>query len=234
MEKRIQIGLVGDFDKNMYTHVALNDSIGHCKPHLHFTLEEQWIPTETIDENFLASHPFEAFWLTPGSPYKNDEGVYRLIRWARENNFPLFGTCGGFQYMLVEYARNVLKMSQAGHEENEPANEHLIISKLSCSLKGKSEEVVVSDRQSWLYQVLDTERFTAQFNCNFGLNPVYQKILDQYPLTFTAFSPDGEARAFELKAHRFYAATLFQPPLDSTREKPNPLVLDFLRKSSHP
>jgi CTP synthase (UTP-ammonia lyase) len=234
MEKRIQIGLVGDFDEKMYTHVALNNSIAHCMPHLHFTLEAKWIPTGTITDNFLADHEFEGFWITPGSPYKNDEGVYHLIRWARENDFPLLGTCGGFQYMLVEYAKNVLKFSQAGHEETEPAKQHLVITRLSCSLQGKTEEILITDRESWLHHVLKRDKITAHYNCNYGLNPVYVKLLNQYPLVFTAFSAEQEPRAFELRAHKFYAGTLFQPPLDSTPEKPNPLVLSFLNKCALP
>src|SRR5215204_1470823 len=98
MEKRIQIGLVGDFSEKIYTHVALNEAVEHCSSKLHFKLETTWLPTESITDNFLADHRFEGFWITPGSPYKNDEGVYKLIQWSRENNFPIRGTCGGFQY----------------------------------------------------------------------------------------------------------------------------------------
>lgn len=232
MHKRIQIGLVGDFDKNMYTHVALNNAIEHCRPKLHFQLEATWIPTQKINDVFLAQHTFEGFWVVPGSPYKNDEGVYKLIKWSRENNFPLYGSCGGFQYMLVEYARNVLGISKAGHEESEPQMEQLVISKLSCSLSGVAEEITITDKDSWLNEVLKTDKITGKFNCNYGVNAVYQNVLNQYPLVFTAFSPSGEPRAFELKAHRFYNGTLFQPPLDSSPVKPNPLLLSFFNKCS--
>jgi CTP synthase (UTP-ammonia lyase) len=47
---------------------------------------------------------------------------------------------------------------------------------------------------------------------------------------FTAFSASGEPRAFELRAHRFYNGTLFQPALDSTPENPNPLLVSFFNK----
>lgn len=230
MEKRIQVGLVGDFDEKMYTHVALNNAIEHCRPHLHFTLEAAWIPTETITDGFLIEHRYEGFWITPGSPYANDEGVYKLIRWGRENDLPMFGTCGGFQYMIVEYARHVLGFGNAGHQESDPQVKQLIISKMACSLKGQQEEVRISDKESWLYQVLHADRITGHFNCSYGVNPVYTNLLNQYPLEFTAFSADGSPRALELKGHRFYNGTLFQPPLDSTPESPNPLVLSFLRK----
>lgn len=230
--KRIQIGLVGDFNENKHTHVALNKCVDYCRKHLKFQLEAIWIPTETVTGRFLADHTFEGFWFTPGSPYKNDDGVYEAIRWARENDFPALGTCGGFQYMIVEYAKNVLGFAHAGHEESEPEVEQLIISKLSCSLKGQQEEVHITDLDSWLYKILKTTRITGHFNCSYGANPVYQKSLNQYPMVFTAFSPSGEVRALELKAHRFFKGTLFQPPLDCTPEKPNPLIMDFFHECS--
>jgi CTP synthase (UTP-ammonia lyase) len=230
MDKRIRIGLVGDFNEKIYTLVKLNEAIGHCRPLLNFSLEASWLPTETIDEKFLEQHSFHGFWVVPGSPYKNDEGVYKLIRWCRENNFPVLGTCGGFQYMVVEYARNVLGISNGGHEENDPQAAQLVISKLSCSLKGKQEEVSISDQHSWLYEVLKTDKITGYFYCSYGVNPVYQNVLDQYPMVFTAFSPMSEPRALQLKTHRFFNGTLFQPPLDSTAEKPNPLMLSFFNE----
>jgi CTP synthase (UTP-ammonia lyase) len=233
MEKRIQIGLVGDFSEKIYTHVALNESLEHCRPHLPFELTSTWISSKTISESFLAQQRYDAFWIAPGSPYENDNGVYLLIKWCRENNFLLFGTCGGFQYMIVEYAKNVLGFKNAGHEESDPEVEHLVISKLRCSLRSQQEDVLITDKQSWLFDVLNGNRITGYFNCSYGLNPKYQSLINQYPMTFTAFSPEGEARAFELKTHSLYAATLFQPSLDSTTEKPNPLLLSFFKKCSH-
>jgi CTP synthase (UTP-ammonia lyase) len=232
MKKRIQVALVGDYDEKIYTHVKLNEAIGHSSAQLHFSLETSWVPTEQLTENFLADHRFEGFWIAPGSPYQNDEGVYKLIQWARENNFPLFGTCGGFQYMIVEYARNVLRFAQADHAESNPEAEQLIVSKLSCSLKGQQEEVVITDPQSWLHEVLGKDKFIGYYNCSYGVNPVYLSVLNRYPLIFTAFSPAGEPRAFELKSHRFFNGTLFQPPLDSTAQKPNPLIVSFFNKCS--
>jgi CTP synthase (UTP-ammonia lyase) len=156
--------------------------------------------------------------------------VYKLIRWCREKNFPLLGTCAGFQYMAVEYARNVLRLSNANHQESEPGSPTMVITKLNCSLKGVSEEVFVTDRQSWLYKVLNKEKIIGQFNCSYGVNPVYQSVLHSDPFVFTAFSLSGEPRAVELKTHRFFNGTLFQPPLDSSPGNPNPLVMDFLKQ----
>lgn len=230
MQKRIQIGLVGDFDEKIHTLVALNESIEHTRRHLPFEMTTTWIPTPELQADFPASQLYDGFWIVPGSPYQHDEGVYALIRWARENNFPLLGTCGGFQYMLVEYARNVLGIGDAGHEESNADAEQLIITKLHCSLKGQREEVIIQDKKSLLFEALGTEKITAHYYCSYGLNKTYQKILEQYPLIFTAHNSSGEPRAFELRTHRFYMGTLFQPSLDSSFEKPNALIKNFITK----
>lgn len=227
--KPLRIAIIGDFTAGKHTHLALNEAVKHCQRHVEFPVETTWMGTETIPEPSSLPDYIDALWIAPGSPYKNDEAVYQVIRWARENNFPLLGTCGGFQYMVVEYAKNVIGIAEAGHEESEPDATQLVITKLSCSLKGQQEEVIITDKDSWLYAVLKKDVITGFFNCNYGVSPAYTQQLQQDPFAFTAFSRSGDVRGFEVKGHRFYKGTLFQPPLDSSPEKPNALIMDFFR-----
>ena len=224
--KRITIALVGDFDEKIYTHVALNRSIEHCTRDLPYEVEATWISTERIESMLLEPIKYDGIWIAPGSPYKNDTGVYEVIRIAREENIPIIGSCGGFQYMIIEYARNVLNIKDAGHAESDP-DLIPVISKLSCSLKGQQELVSITDKSSWLYDVLREETVVGKYYCSYGINPAFQESLNKLPLVFTAVSPTGEVRALELKTHRFFKGTLFQPSLDSSEENPNPLIKSF-------
>lgn len=226
--KRIRIALVGDFNEKMHTHIALNESIDHCRSQLPFELDTEWVSSMKSYDLVSSLSNFHGVWIAPGSPYLNDDGVYEVIKRSRIARIPVVGSCGGFQYMIIEYARNVLNLKNAGHEESDPGANH-IISKLSCSLKGKEEEVFIRDKTSWLYDVLKTERFVGRYYCNYGINCIYRDQLDQYPMAFTAFSATGEVRAFELKEHPFFKGTLFQPPLDSSQHHPNPLLLSFFK-----
>lgn len=228
--KPLRIAIIGDYTANKHTHIALNEAVEHCRRHLDFPIETTWVATDNIPQVAFVPDYTDALWIAPGSPYKNDDAVYGLIRWARENNFPLLGTCGGFQYMVVEYAKNVLGIAEAGHEESEPDASQLVIAKLSCSLKGQQEEVIITDKDSWLYTILKKDVITGFFNCNYGVNPIYTSKLQQGSFIFTAFSRSGEVRGLELKGHRFFKGTLFQPPLDSSPEKPNALIMDFFRR----
>lgn len=76
---------------------------------------------------------FDAIWVVPGSPYRYDDGAFMAIRHARENDVPFLGSCGGFQYAIVEYARNVMGWHDAGHAETDSGG-RLVIAPLSCSL----------------------------------------------------------------------------------------------------
>lgn len=220
------IGIIGDFKADKHTHIALNECITHCGPIIG-DVQFPWIGTETLGS--INKEDYDAFWIAPGSPYKDDQAVYDLIRWSRENDFPMLGICGGFQYMMVEYARNVLGLEDADHEESEPHGAKLVIAKMECSLKGSMEDIFITRYDSWLYRILKTEKYHAGYNCAYGINPEFESALDKPPLVFTAFSEDGRPRAFELTTHRFFRGTLFQPPLTSTAEHPNPLILDFVR-----
>src|SRR5690606_9475020 len=224
--KRTLIGIIGDYKESKHTHRALDACVGHCLQQFDKVVFE-WLPTNRLSTVIM--NAYDGYWIAPGSPYFDDDAVYKMIRLLRENGHIVLGTCGGFQYMLVEYARNVLNIADAGHEESEPDATALIIEKLACSLKASREDVLIKDKDSWLYNVLGTERFDAGYNCAFGLSPAYQKKMDHPPLPFTGFSESGQVRAFEFKDHVFYKGTLFQPPLTSTPEEPNPLIMDFIR-----
>ena len=69
------------------------------------------------------------------------------------------------------------------------------------------------------------------YQCNFGLNPVYESQLDDGRLRFTGRDAGGEVRALEIDGHPFYVATLFQFERSALEENAaaHPLVRAYLR-----
>ena len=92
-------------------------------------------PTSLIDE--LLFKNYSGIWVVPGSPYKDVDKTLWAIRYARTHNIPCFGTCGGFQHMIIEYSRNLLNFKDAQHAEYDPYASTLFISQLTCSLAGR-------------------------------------------------------------------------------------------------
>ena len=154
---------------------------------------------------------------------------------------PLLGTCGGFQHIILEFARNVAGIKDAAHAENDPCASVLFISKLTCSLVGQTMSVTIQPRQLskafWMFQggTYDTlahrsyGTLEAQENyyCNFGLNPEHLSSLTDAGLIVSGHDANNEVRIVELPNHPFFVGTLFVP-----QTRPNhPLVAALYRSA---
>src|SRR5688572_20345336 len=105
----VSIAIIADFDSESKAHRATNDALHHSKAALNAAVEFQWVDTAQLaqPDGLKQLSQYTGFWIGPGSPYKNMDGALSSIRLARERRIPLLGTCGGFQHIILEYARHV-------------------------------------------------------------------------------------------------------------------------------
>ncbi len=232
MESDLSIGVIGEFDPEFPPHPATNAAIEHSAAALGARVEVRWLDTVSL-ENCEATElaGFDALWCAPGSPYRSLDGAVRAIRFGREAGLPFLGTCGGFQHAVIEYARNVLGFEDAQHAEYDPYASDLFISRLSCSLAGQTMGVRLT-RGSGVARFYGKDEVIEHYYCDFGLNPDYQRRLDDGGLRVVGTDLDGEARILELPDLRFYVATLFVPQLNSSAEHPHPLITAYLQAAT--
>jgi CTP synthase (UTP-ammonia lyase) len=122
----------------------------------------------------------------------------------------------------------VLGIEDAEHEESAPGASTLFISKLACSLAGKTQQIkIVSD--SLAHRSYGAHEVVEQFFCNYGLNPAFREEVKKGTLKITGVDSEGEVRIVELSDHPFYMATLFLPQTASKPESPHPLILAYLK-----
>src|SRR4029078_1287451 len=95
-----------------------------------------------------------------GTAYARGAAARGPIRFAREQGMPILGTCGGFQHMALEYARNVAGITGAAHAETAPAAEEVIVTALTCSLVGE-ERTVRTVAGTRLADICGAEPFTG-------------------------------------------------------------------------
>lgn len=224
------LAIVGDFIPNNESHRATNAAIDHCSAALGLPVEYRWIGTEEVAAQGGLDRLRGAggFWIAPASPYRSMEGALSAIRSARERGIPLLGTCGGFQHMILEYARNILGIRDAQHEESAPQASRLIISRLACSLAGRAMMIKL-EPESRVGRAYGRGTAQERYYCNFGVNPEYVETLCAGDLRAVGSDDEGTIRAVELRDHAFFVGTLFLPQLSSTAAAPHPLVSAFLR-----
>jgi CTP synthase (UTP-ammonia lyase) len=226
MNMKKVIALLGEYMPTFPPHTATSAALEHSRALLDSEIEGVWVSTALIDQS-LFDH-YSGLWVAPGSPYKSLDKTLWAIRHAREHAIPCFGTCGGFQHMIIEYARHVLGFHDAHHAEYDPYASRLFISQLECSLASREMRLQFMEG-SQVAAIYGAQTAVEEYYCNFGVNPACVPLLRSGPLQVTGADSEGEARVIELPGHPFFIGTLFVPQMRSTPQNPHPLVTAFLQ-----
>lgn len=240
MSNAVRIGILGDFNPEFRSHHATNEALQHAAGKLNLPVESEWISTPSVLEPNAQKvlESFDGIWAAPGSPYKSFEGMLKGIEFARRRDWPFLGTCGGFQYALIECARNVLGIKDADTAENNSGSKNIVIYPVACAVPDRAKDAPklsgpISEIQlrpgSYLQSFYMKDAVEEEFFCNFEVNPDYEWAAMEAGFPVVARGPQGEIRAIESPTHLFYIATLFQPQLSSKPQKPHPLVLAFVQ-----
>ena len=159
------------------------------------------------------------------------------IRYAREENVPLFGICLGMQMMVVEYARNVCGLAGAHSEEMDPAAPHPVIHLMQeqehldkiggtmrlgayvCDLLPGT----LAARSYGSLEISERHRHRYEFN------NAYRERLEAKGLKVSGVCRDRDlVEIVELPGHPWYLGGQFHGELKSRPTRPHPLFADFI------
>lgn len=243
MSETLRIGILGDFNPETRSHLATNDSIQHAARKLQLKVEAAWLPTPSLLEPDAPAtlDSYDGLWAAAGSPFKSFDGMLKGIEYARVHNRPFIGTCAGFQYAVIECARNVLGMRDATTAEDDPHAKNIVIYPVACAVPNRAPNapklsgMVTQIRLrpgSFLAKHYGKELIDEEFFCNYELNPEFEWMAMEAGFPIVARGSNEECRAIESPAHSFFIATLFQPQLSSREDAPHPLIVAFLQAAA--
>ncbi|MFF5231515.1 hypothetical protein [Dactylosporangium sp. NPDC000521] len=219
-----RIALVGDRSPHVRSHTRIPGLLDVLRTQHGIGADAYWIPTPDAPATDLAG--FDGIWLLPGSPYLSEAGALHAVRVAREHDIAFLGTCGGFQHLLLEFARTVCGIADARHGESDPDAGRQLIVPLACSLVGHEGAVNLTPG-SLAERVFGVERSIERYHCAYGLDHAFLPELTRHGLRFTGFDDDGEVRVAELAGHPFLMGTLFQPELAGDGSRCHPVIRAF-------
>ena len=218
-----RIALIGDYSDTVTAHLAIPKALALEAAARGDEVDGVWVPTDAIG----SLDDFDGGWVVPASPYNDMDAALAAIRYFRESNRPFLGTCGGYQHALVEYARNVLGLREAGITEVDPECALPVVSALICALIDK-EDPVLAEPGSQLAASVGEAPLVETYRCSFGINPDVQHVFDGTDLVVAARDPDGAIRAMELRGNRFFLGTAFQPERVALRGVRHPVIRAFV------
>lgn len=230
MGRTVKIGLIGELNANVKSHRALPIALPMAAEQAGCKVSYDWLTTPQLAEDVSVARQFDGLWLTPNSPYASMDGALAVIKFAREEGIPFMGTCGGFQHVLIEYARNVLGIKDAEHAESNPDASVLFVTPLVCALRDVKGPIYFRPG-SRIAAIYGAEETQEEYNCGFGLNPAYKAQLEESGVELTGWDIEGDARVLELpvERHPFFIATLFQPERSALAGNGHPLITAFMQ-----
>jgi CTP synthase (UTP-ammonia lyase) len=131
-----------------------------------------------------------------------------------------------------------LKLLDADTVENMTDTNNPVVTPIACALPNRPPgspkmfgtdpvEVVPGTR---LRALVGNQTLSTDYFCNYGVNEEYAARFEQAGFRVSARGAKGETRAMELEGQRFYIATLFQPQLASTAERPHSVITAYIRE----
>lgn len=171
------------------------------------------------------------------------EGKMKAIQFAREKKIPYFGLCYGMQLMVIEYARNVLKLKNAHTTEIQKNSEDPVVDVMLEQKKHLADNKYGGTMRLGVYPAYlkkgtmaraayKKELVEERHRHRYEINPAYVKRLEEAGLVFSGTSPDGvlmEIAELPRGMHPFMLGTQFHPELQARPLAPHPLFTEFLR-----
>jgi len=243
MTNSISIGIIGDFNPEKPSHIATDAALKHAADFLSLNVKTEWLGTGNLRRKSVKDTvgQYQGLFAAPGTPYFFADGAIKGIRLAREMNIPFLGTCGGYQYTLLEFARNVAGMTNAAHTELAPKTDMPLLIKITCAVdKTKGRQVprmqgtfdINLAPETEAFKFYDKTKISESYSCSYELNPEYEGRLIESGLIISGRDDNGKARIFEVHNKRFFMGTGFLPQLNSSPAAPHPLITAFLKAAA--
>ena len=246
-EGEVSIAVVGKYTSLLDAYKSLAEALIHGGVANNSRVNLNWINSE-IFEREDAVHYLEDVngILVPGGfGERGTEGKMAAVRFAREHKVPYFGICFGMQMAVIETARSLAGIRNAGSTEFGPCAEPVVglmtewvrgntverrneeadmggtmrLGAYDCLLSGGSQV-----RSIYGKDMID-ERHRHRYEVNIN----YKDRLEKAGLRFSGMSPDGLLpEIIEMPGHPWFIGVQFHPELKSKPFDPHPLFTSFI------
>jgi CTP synthase (UTP-ammonia lyase) len=94
MNHVLRIGIIGDWNADLPSHVATDAALSHAAQVLATAVESTWLPTKQLAEasSRAVLLQFDGLWCSSGGPYESSDGALSAVQFAREEGWPFIGT----------------------------------------------------------------------------------------------------------------------------------------------
>ena len=252
-EGHVNVAIVGKYTQLEDAYKSIAEALTHGGMANRLEVKINWVDAETFEkedpEIYLSG--FHAILVPGGFGERGTEGKIMAAKFAREHKIPYLGICLGMQTAVIESARNMAGISNAGSEEFdheagkrrfEPIIYHLKewiqgnhkVSRKVEDDKGGTMRLgaysAVLAEDSCVAKIYNSTSIEERHRHRYEVDVKYRKGLEKSGLIFSGMSPDGRLpEIVELRDHPWFIGVQFHPELKSKPFDPHPLFRDFIK-----
>ncbi len=252
-EGEVRVAIVGKYTQLEDAYKSIAEALTHGGMANRVKVKIDWVDAEIFDHEDPAPYleGFHAILVPGGFGERGTEGKIKAAKFAREHKVPYLGICLGMQMAVIEAARNVAKLPDAGSEEFDhesgkkrftPVVYHLkewvqgnqTVARKIGDDKGGTMRLGAYDavlaEGSKVAQVYGTTHIEERHRHRYEVDIKYREQLEKVGLRFSGMSPDGRLpEIVEWSDHPWFIGVQFHPELKSKPFAPHPLFADFVR-----
>ncbi len=238
-QKEVTVALVGKYVSLHDAYMSVVEALKHGGVANQAKVNIRWVDSETVTRDNVAEilDGVSGVIVPGGFGTRGISVMIDAIRYARTNNIPYLGLCLGMQLSIVEFAQDVLDLTDANSAELDPSTTHPVIHlmpdqsgvvDIGGTLRLGSYPCVL-DKSSRSYQLYGEELINERHRHRYEVNNDYREVLSDNGMLLAGMSPDGRiVEMIELPDHPFFIATQAHPELKSRPNKPHPLFRGFI------
>ncbi len=240
-KNEVNIGLIGKYVELQDSYKSILESFIHAGAVNEVKVNVKSIHSEHIKANEVSNlmQGLDGILVAPGFGERGIEGKIKAVQYARENGIPFLGICLGMQMAVIEYARNVLGLSNANSTEMDENTPDPVIDLMeeqkTVTNKGGTmrlgawdcelvEGSLVKEIYDNVTAISERHRHRYEFNNN------YKVKLEEAGLRTSGINKEtGLVEIVELPKHPWFIGVQYHPEYKSTVANPHPLFVGFVK-----
>ncbi len=246
----VNIAFVGKYVDLTESYKSLTEALIHAGIHTESKVKIHYMDSEDIEANGTdCLKAMDAILVPGGFGKRGTEGKIAAIGYARQHKIPYLGICLGMQLAVIEYARNVAKLTDANSSEFNPNSPHQVVGLITewQGADGKVETrsvdsdlggtmrlgaqacpIVPNTKAAKIYGLEVNERHRHRYE----VNNHYVDQLKAAGLVISARTPTEQlCEIVELPedVHPWFVACQFHPEFTSNPRTGHPLFIAYVK-----
>ncbi len=243
----VNIAFVGKYLDLKESYKSLTESLIHAGANLDAKVNISWIDSDDLENEKEHLSKVDGILVPGGFGERGVSGKLKAIQYARENKVPYLGICFGMQLAMIEFARNVLGISDATSMEFDEKTKNPIIYLIDEFIDANGQKQVRTfqsplggtmrlggykcsiKKDTLLSKVYKGEKeIRERHRHRYEANPKYKEQFEQNGMIVSGQS-NGLVEVVELKDHPWFLGVQFHPEFTSRLTNPNLAILSFVK-----